>query len=178
MWLVLWMFLMVTWYSTQNPRYHPCYDRSADSEFSSSSVWKPAIEHGTHQSVRRPRFGIDVLRWWASSVDFTKDVSITFDQLGYISETCRKLRSTARFLLGNAFPDGSPASSDEISIKQLGLVRICPCMLMRSIKFSLRIVKTIYFAAHIQIERYTLHTVYEFYRAIISAYNAMAFNQG
>ncbi|EGG09855.1 uncharacterized protein MELLADRAFT_34324, partial [Melampsora larici-populina 98AG31] len=121
---------------------NPCYDRSADSKLSSLSVWEPAIEHGTHQLVKRPRFGIDVLRWWASSVDFTKDVSITFDQLGYISETCRKLRSTARFLLGNTFPDG-----------------------------------TIYFATHIQIERYTLHAVYEFYHAIISAYNVMSFNQ-
>ncbi|KAH9813750.1 tRNA synthetases class I-domain-containing protein [Melampsora americana] len=99
-------------------------------------------------SVKRPRFGIDVLRWWASSVDFTKDVSITFDQLGCISETCRKLRSTARFLLGNAFPDCSPAASDQISMKELGLI-----------------------------ERYALHVVYEFYQAVISAYNAMSFNQ-
>lgn len=99
-------------------------------------------------AVKRPRFGIDVLRWWASSVDFTKDVSITFDQLGYISETCRKLRSSARFLLGNAFPDGTPAASDEIGIKQLGFI-----------------------------ERYALHTLYEFYRALIAAFNAMSFNQ-
>lgn len=45
--------------------------------------------------------GADTIRLWAASVDYTRDVSIGPSALRHSSETLRKLRSSARFMLGN-----------------------------------------------------------------------------
>lgn len=47
------------------------------------------------------QLGADILRLWASSVDFQADVRISDDILKQISEVYRKIRNTLRFLLGN-----------------------------------------------------------------------------
>ena len=45
--------------------------------------------------------GIDALRLWVASCDYTKDVSIGSTILGGVNKNLRKLRVTLRFLLGN-----------------------------------------------------------------------------
>ena len=47
------------------------------------------------------KYGADILRLWVSSLDFHSDVRISDELLKQISETYRKIRNTARFILGN-----------------------------------------------------------------------------
>ncbi len=47
------------------------------------------------------KFGADILRLWALSADYTGDVSLSDDILKQISEVYRKIRNTARYILGN-----------------------------------------------------------------------------
>ncbi len=44
---------------------------------------------------------LNILRLWATSVDFQSDVRISDDILKKVSESYRKVRNTMRFLLGN-----------------------------------------------------------------------------
>ena len=46
-------------------------------------------------------YGSDVLRLWVSSLDYTSDVRMSTDILKQLSEIYRKIRNTARILLGN-----------------------------------------------------------------------------
>ncbi|KRQ86557.1 Isoleucine--tRNA ligase [Caloramator mitchellensis] len=46
-------------------------------------------------------YGADVLRLWVSSADYKSDVRMSKDILKQLSEVYRKIRNTARFLLGN-----------------------------------------------------------------------------
>jgi isoleucyl-tRNA synthetase len=47
--------------------------------------------------------GADVLRLWVSSQDYTSDVTISNQMLQQLAEVYRKIRNTARFLLGNLY---------------------------------------------------------------------------
>ncbi|MBI6546371.1 MAG: isoleucine--tRNA ligase [Cyanobacteria bacterium NC_groundwater_1444_Ag_S-0.65um_54_12] len=49
------------------------------------------------------QYGADVLRLWVSSVDYTGDVRISAPILQQLAEVYRKIRNTARFLLGNLY---------------------------------------------------------------------------
>lgn len=46
-------------------------------------------------------YGADILRLWVASVDYTTDVKISKEILKQISEVYRKIRNTARIILGN-----------------------------------------------------------------------------
>ena len=46
-------------------------------------------------------FGADILRLWVASTDYRNDVRISKQILKTLSETYRRIRNTARFLLGN-----------------------------------------------------------------------------
>ena len=46
-------------------------------------------------------FGADIVRLWVASSDYRNDVRISKDILKTLSETYRRIRNTARFLLGN-----------------------------------------------------------------------------
>ena len=46
-------------------------------------------------------YGADILRLWVSSVDYTTDVKISKEILKQLSEVYRKIRNTARIILGN-----------------------------------------------------------------------------
>ncbi|KAJ8766408.1 hypothetical protein K2173_022467 [Erythroxylum novogranatense] len=59
------------------------------------------IIEGGKNSKEAPAYGADVLRLWASSVDFMNDVMIGAQVLRQISDMYRKLRGTLRYLLGN-----------------------------------------------------------------------------
>jgi isoleucyl-tRNA synthetase len=58
------------------------------------------IEGGKNQQ-QDPPYGADVLRLWVSSVDYSADVLIGKNILKQMAEVYRKIRNTARFLLGN-----------------------------------------------------------------------------
>ena len=49
-----------------------------------------------------PAYGADVLRLWAASVEYGRDISISKVSLAQSAEALRKLRNSARFILGNA----------------------------------------------------------------------------
>ncbi|MBD2460804.1 isoleucine--tRNA ligase [Oscillatoria sp. FACHB-1407] len=58
------------------------------------------IEGGKNQK-EDPPYGADVLRLWVSSVDYSSDVPLGKSILKQLSDVYRKIRNTARFLLGN-----------------------------------------------------------------------------
>lgn len=47
------------------------------------------------------KYGADVLRLWAASVDYQQDVRLSEDLILKISESYRKIRNTVRYMLGN-----------------------------------------------------------------------------
>lgn len=47
------------------------------------------------------KYGADILRLWVSSVDYREDVRLSEDILNRTSDSYRKIRNTARYLLGN-----------------------------------------------------------------------------
>ena len=77
------------------------------------------INGGSNQKIQ-PAYGADVLRLWVSSVDYSVDVPIGSNILKQLSDVYRKVRNTARYLLGNIH-DYDPAL-EEINIDQLPLL--------------------------------------------------------
>ena len=59
------------------------------------------IVEGGNNKKQEPAYGADVLRLWVSSVDYTSDVRIGKNIIKQTSDMYRKVRNTARFLLGN-----------------------------------------------------------------------------
>jgi isoleucyl-tRNA synthetase len=74
------------------------------------------IEGGNNQK-QEPPYGADVLRLWVSSVDYSSDVPLGKNILKQLSDVYRKIRNTARFLLGNLY-DFDPAK-DAVPYDQL-----------------------------------------------------------
>lgn len=71
------------------------------------------IEGGNNKKLE-PAFGADVLRLWVASVDYSGDVSIGPNIIKQTFESYRKLRNTARFMIGNIadfVPEGQPESN-------------------------------------------------------------------
>ena len=73
------------------------------------------------------KYGADILRLWALSSDYTTEVSLSDDILKQISEVYRKIRNTARYILGNTYdynPD-EPVKYDELQeIDKWALTRL------------------------------------------------------
>ncbi|HYK16876.1 MAG TPA: class I tRNA ligase family protein, partial [Bryobacteraceae bacterium] len=63
---------------------------------------------GIHPDQIIPKFGADVLRLWAASVDFTEDVRLSETILQRLTDAYRKYRNTFRWALGN-LSDFDPA---------------------------------------------------------------------
>jgi isoleucyl-tRNA synthetase len=74
------------------------------------------IEGGKNQK-QDPAYGADVLRLWVSSVDYSSDVPLGKSILKQMADVYRKIRNTARFLLGNLH-DFDPAK-DAVPYDQL-----------------------------------------------------------
>jgi isoleucyl-tRNA synthetase len=76
------------------------------------NVVDPAIviEGGKNQK-EEPPYGADVLRLWVSSVDYASDVPVGKTILKQMSDVYRKIRNTARFLLGS-LQDFDPAQHE------------------------------------------------------------------
>ena len=69
---------------------------------------------------KRQAYGADVLRLWVSSVDYSVDVPIGSNILKQLSDVYRKVRNTARYLLGNIH-DYDP-NVDSFEIDELPLL--------------------------------------------------------
>ena len=62
-------------------------------------------------------YGADVLRLWVASSDYHADIRISKDILKQLSEVYRKVRNTARYILGNIYdfnPDTDAVAYDEL----------------------------------------------------------------
>jgi len=74
-----------------------------------------------------PAYGADVLRLWAASVEYGKDVSMSRTSLAQSAEALRKLRNSARFILGNAGDytarESVASLKDKLSLVSLFLVK-------------------------------------------------------
>ncbi len=66
------------------------------------NVVDPAVViDGGKDQKKEPPYGADVLRLWVSSVDYSNDVPLGQNILRQMGDVYRKIRNTARFLLGN-----------------------------------------------------------------------------
>lgn len=85
---------------------------------SMGNVVDPAIviEGGKNQK-QEPAYGADILRLWVSSVDYSSDVPLGKNILKQIADIYRKIRNTARFLLGNIH-DFDPAK-DAVAYEEM-----------------------------------------------------------
>lgn len=63
------------------------------------------------------QYGADILRLWVAFSDYKTDIRVSNDILKQTAESYRKIRNTARFLLGN-IPDFSP-SADTVPFSEL-----------------------------------------------------------
>lgn len=63
------------------------------------------------------QYGADVLRLWVASSDYHADIRISKDILKQLSEAYRKIRNTARYILGN-LNDFNP-DTDMVDVKDL-----------------------------------------------------------
>jgi len=71
------------------------------------------IEGGKDKKLE-PAYGADVLRLWVASVDYSGDVNIGPNIMKQTFESYRKLRNTARYLIGNLadfVPEGQEGST-------------------------------------------------------------------
>jgi len=59
------------------------------------------VINGGNNKKKDPAYGADVLRLWVSSVDYSADVPLGDNILKQMADVYRKIRNTARFLLGN-----------------------------------------------------------------------------
>ncbi|KAL4162915.1 hypothetical protein PRNP1_003447 [Phytophthora ramorum] len=99
------------------------------------------------KQMKVPAYGADVLRFWVATTDYTGDVSIGPAVVGKASDALRKVRNTARFLLGN-LQDFDPAQH---AVPQ------------EQMQFSL--------------DRYMLHELNSLAQSVTAAYDAFAFNR-
>ena len=74
------------------------------------------------------KYGADIIRLWAVSADYQTDMHISDEILKQLSEAYRKIRNTARFILGNISdfdPDNDMAAYSEMQeIDKWALIRL------------------------------------------------------
>ena len=73
------------------------------------------------------QYGADILRLWVLSSDFKSDASLSRDILKQISETYRKIRNTARYILGNISdfdPEKPVEYKDMLEIDKWALLKL------------------------------------------------------
>lgn len=66
-----------------------------------NTVDPAVVINGGKNLQKDPAYGTDVLRLWAASSEYTKDIAIGKTILAQVAESIRKFRNTARFMLGN-----------------------------------------------------------------------------
>jgi isoleucyl-tRNA synthetase len=85
------------------------------------NVVDPAVlVEGGKNEKQEPAYGADVLRLWVSSVDYSADVPLGPGIVRQLADVYRKVRNTARYLLGNLH-DFNPAR-DAVPVAELPLL--------------------------------------------------------
>ncbi|CAG8576245.1 6913_t:CDS:10, partial [Acaulospora morrowiae] len=64
-------------------------------------VTPDTIIKGGKNKKEEPAYGADVLRLWAASSEYVKDINIGSTVMNHVAESMRRYRNTARFMLGN-----------------------------------------------------------------------------
>lgn len=72
---------------------------------------------------KEPAYGADVLRFWASSVEFWRDAPLGPTVLAQAAEALRKIRNSARFILGNIGDEESRKDLVRVEVKDMSIVR-------------------------------------------------------
>ncbi len=90
------------------------------------NVVDPAVlVEGGKNEKQQPPYGADVLRLWVSSVDYSADVPLGPGIIKQLADVTRKVRNTARYLLGNLHdfdPRPAAAGGDAVEIADLPLL--------------------------------------------------------
>ena len=80
-----------------------------------------SLGNGIDPSEITGQYGADILRLWAASSDYHSDIRISKPILGQLSDAYKKIRNTARFILGNLGngagfdPDKDCVSNDQLT---------------------------------------------------------------
>ncbi|KAG0279131.1 hypothetical protein BGZ95_002169 [Linnemannia exigua] len=82
-----------------------------------NTVDPAVVINGGKNLVKEPAYGTDVLRLWAASSEYAKDIAIGSTILQQVAEGMRKFRTTARFMLGNlkGFKESEAVPYEELS---------------------------------------------------------------
>ena len=67
--------------------------------------------------------GADILRLWAATVEYWKDMSIGTTVIAQVAESLRKLRNSARFCLANLGPPETLAKMERVPRAEMSYVR-------------------------------------------------------
>lgn len=75
-----------------------------------------SVIEGGNNKKKNPAYGADVLRLWVASVDYAGDVCIGDGIIKQTFESYRKLRNTARYIIGNLadFEPSTPVPYEEL----------------------------------------------------------------
>ena len=65
-----------------------------------------SLGNGIEPSEIYDKYGADILRLWVASSDYHSDIRISKEILGQLSEAYKKVRNTARYILGNISNQG------------------------------------------------------------------------
>ncbi|CAA7268378.1 unnamed protein product [Cyclocybe aegerita] len=81
-----------------------------------------SIVRGSPNGKKEPACGADVLRLWAGTVEYWRDMAIGPTVIAQAVESLRKLRNTARFCLGNMGDAERMANMARVPRDEMGLV--------------------------------------------------------
>lgn len=77
-----------------------------------------SLNNGIAPSDVTKQYGADILRLWAASSDYHTDIRISSEILKQLTEAYRKIRNTAKYILGNLYdfnPDTDMVAYDDLS---------------------------------------------------------------
>jgi len=90
-----------------------------------------SLGNGIDPSEITEQYGADILRLWAASSDYHSDIRISQNIIKQLSEAYKKIRNTARFILGNLGngagfdPDKDSVAADQLTeLDKWALVRL------------------------------------------------------
>ncbi|KAJ6631136.1 tRNA synthetases class I-domain-containing protein [Mycena sp. CBHHK59/15] len=79
------------------------------------------VVNGGTDTKKEPVYGADVLRFWAGTVDYWNDTLLGPAVLNQAAEAVRKIRNTARFILGNIGTVETRAQTTRVHRSEMGL---------------------------------------------------------
>lgn len=83
-------------------------------------VMHKSLGNGIEPKEINDKYGADILRLWVASSDYHSDIRISKDILAQLSDAYKKIRNTARFILGNlSNADGFDIDKDGVSDDEL-----------------------------------------------------------